>query len=199
MGILETVQNIYLGYLWQRVKEPDQVNTYDSLFHVLHSMPFYYTVEKDANRVQDALQIRQEFYDALTRYIIRNTAGKQAPKPMSEIGLTGAPSFLEVMVGLATRMEHDILMDDKYGDRTAKWFWMMMKNLGLDVMYDGSHAFHSGKIRKTVQKVMDRDYPETGLLFPLSKDKVMWPNVGDQRNVELWYQAMYWIEEEKLA
>lgn len=199
MDTLETVQNIYLGYLWQRVKEPDEDKTYDSLFKVLQGIPFYYTIEKDANRVQDALQIRQEFYDSLKRYVINNSNGKQAPKPMSELGLTGAPSFLEVMVGLATRMEHDILMDDAYGDRTSKWFWMMMHNLGLDVMYDTSKIFHSGKIRKTVQKVMDRDYPETGLLFPLSKDKVMWPNVGDQRNVELWYQAMYWIEEEKLA
>ena len=102
-----------------------------------------------------------------------------------------------MMIALSIRLEENILRDPDKGDRTSVWFWVMMRNLGLDCMTDD--CFDEDEAVDILRNFVNRNYEKNGQggLFFLGKK---WAKSGqksglDMRNVEIWYQANYFFSE----
>lgn len=81
------------------------------------------------------------------------------------------------------------MSDPDIGDRTGKWFWIMLTNLGLDGMTDMRYRQHIVDVR--VARFLERNYaPDgTGGLF------VARHCPEDMRTVDIWYQLMWYLDE----
>ena len=84
-------------------------------------------------------------------------------------------------------MEQDILQNDDIGNRTSIWFWMMMENMELHIMDE--RRYDDYYVNQVIDKFLNRKYGPNGeggpFYLPYSSK--------DLREVELWYQAMWFI------
>ena len=92
--------------------------SYNKLLRYLNNKKFTYMLPMDENRLVDGLNLRFRFADENAYYI------------------DGECSILEMMVALSLRCEEHIMADDEIGNRTGRWFWEMIDNLGLESKYD---------------------------------------------------------------
>lgn len=163
--------------------------SYLKLCRMLHTIPFTWFVPNDDNRGADGLALRDEFVEE-----------RGLDESHTEVAyfLKGDCTFFEVLVGLARRMEFTMYDLNPNKDKTARWFMELIRNLGFDI-YDDSTSDDSRlkemdetKIAVTVDTVLSRQYDffGRGSLFPLKKRP---PH--DMNRVELWYQMMYYLEE----
>lgn len=134
---------------------------------------FYSEVGMDENRSSDGTFLREVYVE---------DEGEEYPM------LRGC-SILEMLIGLARRMDTDILYDSDYGDRTHEWFWLLIKNLGLD-RHDDNH-YVDDEVNEILDILLDREYGTDGAggLFPLRHSE------RDQRKVEIWDQMQSFIME----
>lgn len=150
------------------------------LCNELGKIEFYAVDKRDVSRGVDALYLREEFMK-------KNGASLEVEKELTETPAT----VLEVLVDFAEKLEDDILYIPGY-DRTAKWFWMFIENLGLDAVTDRSWSNVSESyIRERVSVWLDREYKPHGengniLVCDFSyKDE----DIYDLRNMSMWEQA----------
>lgn len=153
-------------------------NRYYILFKTLHEIPFTVIIDRDNNRLNDALKLREMFKDN-TCYAIYDC-------------IDALPvSFLELLISLALRMEF-IISSSEDIDETCKWVWILLENLNLewfdDITWDDNSEV---EVHYICQRVMDRTYEFDGKggIFPLKACK------DDLRGVELWYQMNYFLNE----
>lgn len=141
---------------------------YGRLLRYLHGRTFVYILRMDANRAEDALDLRERF-------------GVESGNPCS---------VFEMMVALAVRCEEHIMTNAEIGDRTPMWFWGMIGNLGLSGMTDD--CFHEERAADIIDRFLAREYHYDGKggLFSLSNPR------KDMREVEIWYQMMWYLEEQ---
>ena len=144
---------------------------------VLHQTDFIDLVPNDDNRAGDGKKLR-EVFSTVTR---------------SSANLGNDPcSILELLIGLAIRIEHVLGTPETY-DQTDRWFWEMVRNLGL-ILYQDDDLDESSK-RKQNEEILGRfvrrEYTDLGKggLFPLK-----WAR-EDQRRVEIWYQMMVYLDQ----
>ena len=97
-------------------------------------------------------------------------------------------SILEMMIALAIRCEETIMDNPSYGDRTAQWFWGMIRTLGLYSMTDD--RFDTEYVDKVVERFLSREYAPNGEggLFKIPNCKY------DLRRIEIWYQLCWYLE-----
>jgi hypothetical protein len=171
----------YFIWLYNKVKPRD--NSYRKLTKKLHSVPFFWSVPRDDNRDMDGR-------------LLRETYSEEHKLPFSGALLSDAGSVLEVLIALAERMDFQ-LYSPEMGFRSSEWFWSYIKHLGLDsysddVMFDSDIM---GDIDRSLDVFLNRKYDALGRggIFPLHK-KVS----KDQRKVELWYQMMFYLDENYL-
>lgn len=152
---------------------------YSHLLKSLFDKEFTCFVPNDDNRIEDGLELRQHWYRSGIDFM-----SNQLSKPCS---------VLEVIIGLAIRME-DILYEPDLPNRTNKWFWMMIRNLSLNVFDDQVYLVDpsgsSESVDYILQTLLDRTYDQNGIggLFPLANHFR-----GDQRKVEIWYQMQAYL------
>lgn len=168
----------YFFWLCSIVGADDPDPSYIKLMRALHRFDFYTIVDNDINRGEDGKRLRDDFmhlYD-------------MASCPEIE----GPCTVLEMLIGLAIRIDEDIMWEEGE-NRTSIWFWTMIENLGLDVLDD--EAFEDCDAYETVENVLcvflSRSYSKDGVggLFPLKNP------AKDQRDVEIWYQMnAYFVE-----
>ena len=115
----------YYKWLCQKVFIP-QRRHYKRLVKYLHSIPFTYTVPLDRNREEDGFELRRRFAYEYA-YPINCLYDDMVDEPCS---------VLEMMVALAIRCEEHIMEDLELGDRTEKWFWIMIDSSGLNTLTD---------------------------------------------------------------
>lgn len=160
------------NFVW--IGEPD--SGFRPLMFELYRRNFYSTIEMDQNRILDGLALRKRFFEETGIFV-------DPSEPCS---------VLEMLIALAQRIEIDIMWDPEQGDRTAKWFWEMMANLGLDIFYDEfDPEYDYYAIDCIMNTFLGRSYSPSGIggLFPLRNPQ------QDQRTVEIWYQMnRYFIE-----
>lgn len=154
---------------------------YKRLLNRLHDIEFTYIIPMDENRVQDGIDLRHRFgYDC--RYSDAMVDNNLDLDPNS-------CSVLEMMVSLALSCEEHIMDDPTIGDRTGQWFWTMIESLGLDGMRD--NKFDIDYVDMIVMSFLNRDYEPNGEggLFTLKQCR------RDLRNVDIWYQMMWYLTE----
>lgn len=153
--------------------------SWNCLLALLHNMEFTYQLELDENRAIDGCDLRYRFaYECgLSGQTVKNE-------------LDNRPcSVLEMMVAQAVRCEEHIMDDPDSGNRTDKWFFEMIRSLGLIRMHDDRFDAHYAEA--VILRFLRREYAENGCggLFTLKH------RMTDMRQVEIWYQAMWYLDE----
>ena len=93
------------------------------------------------------------------------------------------------MAALSNRIEENLMSDWDCGDRTGKWFWEMIHNLGLDKAQDSK--FDLQKVSKIIDIFLHREYEPDG-----TGGLIRIPNCDrDLRTVEIWYQVNWYLSE----
>lgn len=172
----EPIDELYLEWLYSQIGSVKVKNlswTYWSLCRQLFKKEFVWFVPNDDNRVEDGRDLRHHFISETHADVDRDWMEMEC-------------SFLELLIGLARRLAFEAEGEPR------DWFWLMLRNLGLDHFND---AVFGPKHEKIVDEAMDRviwrrySRDGDGGLFPLRD------SVKDQRKVELWYQLNAYIIE----
>lgn len=173
----DQIINDYFEWLWNFTKCRGHSQN-RKIITLLHNIEFRYSIPMDANREEDGIDLRYRF---MTEVGI--------PKNYQEVYgyLDGPCSVLEMMIALAIRCEESIMDDPDIGDRTSEWFWLMMKNLGLDYMSD--RKFDRDIAEEKISIFLDRKYKRNGEggLFVINGRR-------DLRKVEIWYQMCWYLD-----
>lgn len=171
----------YVDWMYKHVskKRIAKRASYKRLFNCLHAIEFTYTIPLDGNRAEDGIELRYKF-----------GRERNYPDAMIAAYLDTAPcSVLEMMVALAIRCEEGTMYDPEFGDRTGQWFWGMIDNLGLSGMTD--EYFDEEFVNEVIFRLLNRKYQRDGYggLFTVKHHN------ADMRNVEIWYQACFYLSE----
>lgn len=172
----DRVINEYFEWLYNSVYDKRFLRgkSYRKLFMFLHNTEFRYTIPMDENRAIDGLNLRCRFAQNGDYGFITDS-------------LDGPCSVLEMMIALAIKCEEHIMDDPDIGDRTGKWFWDMIENLGLISMSD--NRFNKHFVSEQVSIFLDREYEPNGKggLFTVETCGY------DLRYVEIWYQMCWYL------
>ena len=145
---------------------------YTSLLAFLNNVPYTFILLMDENRLIDG-------YDMRSHYVY-------------ETGLNDIPgdevpvSVLEVMVALVLRIDKEYTGD--YGNNAPVFFWSMVKNLNLLSM--SNDIFDMDYVMHRVEIWLTGNYEPNGRGGLFTVD---WYD-GDLRQIDIWYQAMWWLE-----
>lgn len=153
-------------------------SSWSKLLCYLFEETFSYSIEMDANRADDGTDLRYRF------------AYEQGLESTDIFYyLDNRPcSVLEMMVGLAVRVEEHIMSDSDFGDRTSEWFWSMISSLGLDGMDD--RHFNGVIVKNTIRRANERLYSPNGKGGYITVNN----SDRDMRLVEIWYQMMLYLD-----
>ncbi len=149
---------------------------YENLLWQMYETPFQALIDMDENRIRDGMDLRQRFGREVG-YAACAIDREFRYKPCG---------ILEMMAALCLRCEIHIMFDPDIGNRTGKWFFEMIKSLGLDDMTDT--AYDEQNVSYILDRFVQRRYLPNGHggLFTL--------NVGrDLRAMEIWSQAMLYF------
>lgn len=172
------MDDAYYRWLVQFLGDEYLEMNYQKLLYKLYATDFYWELEYDGNRATDGLYLRTLFTEEM-----RGNLG------VSKI-VTGAPcSVLEMLLALAKKTEHDIMYNPFYGDRTCKWFWVMLENLGLDIYDD--YGYFEESVDRILYVFMHHLYASDG------SGGGMFPNKfveRDLRKTDIWWQLNAFLE-----
>lgn len=175
----DNIVNEYFKWMCRLVRNRNYpARIYQRLLNYLFSCNFNYILEMDGNRAGDGIELRYQF-----------GREKNYPDPVIANYLDDREcSVLEMLVALSIRLEKHIMDDPEVGDRTGRWFWGMIENLGLTSMNDS--RFDEGWVETVVERFLNRDYKRNGEggLFTVENCRY------DLRNVEIWYQACWYLD-----
>ena len=149
------------------------IRQYNALLLYLFDKEFIWMIPNDSNRALDAMELRFEFLNGYQN---------------EELDLRPC-SVLEVLIRLAIDWEHEITYDFHKGDRSSKWFWTMVGNLGLLEYTDDE--FDIEMVDNIVENWLNRSYQKNGEggIFPIKNGNV------DQTKVEIWLQLQNFVLE----
>lgn len=167
----------YINWLYELVGGDDGAcRDYILLMQVLAERDFYWTIDRDSNRAEDGKNLRNRFKE--------ECGGSD---------IYGPCSVLEMMVALACRIDDDIMYDNRFGNRSDQWMYMMIDNLGLsDCTNQNWNGECLEKVHHTVDILLDRRYADNGSggsLFPIKSKKVY------QKGNEIWLQMTAFLNE----
>ncbi len=167
----------YFDWLYKSILGHNSQPSYRCLAEALHNIEFRWTVNHDENRAEDGVQFRTDYAVEMGSFMLWD----QSPC-----------SVFEMIAGLACRME-DILENPKQPSTTNLWFVLLISNLGLKDCTDENFGTEcKTRITRNVDLMLDRKYGRLGHggLFPIEDIRAK-----DQRQEELWYQMMKYINE----
>lgn len=172
--------NEYKLFIFEKATDKHhELPDYSLLLNTLFNIPFRSYVPRDDNRIEDAIDMREDFSEEIfgeDRYY--------------ESVMDRYVSAFEVLLALAIRMEKDILCDPMSGiDHSTDHFWTFLRNLGIEKYTNDN--FSEAIVRDKCEKWIHRTYQKdgTGGIFPLKKCK------NDVRKMEIWGQMNMYIYE----
>lgn len=166
----------YLQYLiWRGGLQ--KMTRYARLFEILHRIQFTWIIERDDNREEDGINLRDD-------YIIPREYSVEE----DEAFYAHWCSVLEMLIGLAIRVD-DEFIGDPAEDHPEEFFKEMIYNLGFRE-YKGEWYSENDVIR-IVRRWLDRMFSHNGVgsPFPVRNDP------RDQRKLEIWDQMISYINE----
>lgn len=170
-----TLDERYFEWLYMLVSRSNRryPTRYWKLCEELYKTPFYWHVNNDGNRVEDARDLRRDYMHE-THDIV--------PDDWYEMDA----SVLEVVMAVSGRVAFMTEED------SGRWFWQLIDHLGLSECTDDRWSRATlNKVRTTLVKFVNRSYEPNGHggLFPLNHP------AEDQRDVEIWYQMSAYLLE----
>ena len=174
------IQKDYFNWLCKIVSDskPNR-RSYSKLLWYLHEIEFTFIIPMDENRCVDGVELRYRYGR------LHNIEG---PVIASCLDVTPC-SVLEMMVALAARCEDNIMVDPAYGSRPGRWFWMMIRSLGLGNMSDGN--FDIEYANSIIWRFLNREFERDG-----KGGLVYIPGTQyDMRSMEIWYQMQRYLIE----
>ena len=169
----------YFNWMYKKVVPVDVSGSYRMLLKRLDETDFFYILQMDKNREEDGLDLRYRF---------GHEEGISTIDIINHLDTTDC-SVLEMMVALAIRCEEDIMDDPEIGDRTSRWFFEMIYNLGLSDMTDEN--YDEDYVDSRIYIFLHRQYDPDGNggLFHLTNCP------DDLREVQIWYQMNWYLNE----
>jgi hypothetical protein len=171
----EPLENLYFNWLCAKVLYLEVYSpstTFWNLFRRLYQTEFVWLLVGDDNRVEDGLELRDEFL---------MESGFSADADWRHSGC----SVFEVLVAFARRAEFQTRRPISW------WFWRFLENLGLSEQNDAAFDIHL--VDDILYTFVWRGYDELGNggLFPLSEAR------QDQTKVQIWYQFFAYLEDQE--
>lgn len=172
----------YLKWLKRIILPAPSFKSFNLLIDKLYSVPFdpimnypdrYFNIASyDDNRAGDGVYLRYIYSDIT-----------EDPSPCT---------MLEMLIALGNRFDGCVGFNVRDTKDTRKNFWIMIKNLGLDI-FDDSH-YEEDDVDRILHIFLTRTYLPNGSggLFPLRKPKI------DQRKIEIWSQLQEYLVENDL-
>lgn len=133
----------------------------------LTNVEFVWRHPMDENRALDGLGLRDDFEYETGEYLDKSS------------GLPPNCSMFEMLAALAIRCENQLMRNSLLGDRTSKWFFEFLDNLGIldcderDRIVEACEEFMNGKKE----------------MFPLKHKGIK------QKNEQIWKQLMAYLNE----
>lgn len=147
-----------------RISDKD-IRKYLHIVLALANVEFIWRHPMDENRAIDGLELRSDFEYETGGYLDKSS------------GLMPQCTMFEMLAALAIRCENQIMRNSLIGDRTCKWFFEFLDNLGV-----------LGDERK-VKNACDDFFEGRKDLFPLKNKRI------NQKNEEIWRQLMAYLNE----
>lgn len=165
----------YFDWLYDQVGSVPHVRpskTYMRLLEQLFFKEFVWIIPNDDNRAEDGRDLRHVFLEECR---IKNVD----PEWIS-LGCC----LLELFIGISRRLSFEA------GGEAIDWFWVLIKNLGLD-KYTDDRPLPKDEVNEILDDMIWRTYEPDGRggLFPLQEAN------EDQRDVEIWYQLNAYLLE----
>lgn len=169
------IKEDYFNYLTRLVRHKNRDMLDRSLLRWLFNQEFYGIIPNDDNREYDGKYLRYEFSEKL-----------KINSDLLDLDKSYC-SVLEMLIALAQRMSFNA-SESSLEDESSKWFWIFINNLKLRPALGEIQERHNLEI---IHNLINRNYKPNGCggIFPLEHP------TEDQREVEIWYQMMYFIEE----
>lgn len=163
----------YLIWLCRLEKE----DAYAHLFEVLHHIDFTWILDRDDNRDEDGLDLRDDY-----------TPPDDFDTETIESFYEQKTSVFEMLVALSIRVDNEYI-GDPIEEHPEIFFMEMIKNLGLDC-FKGKR-YRDQDVIKIIKIWLDRKFKKNGVgsPFPVRKDS------RDQRKLEIWDQMNSYISE----
>lgn len=166
----------YLDWLTRKVTRS---NRYSLLLSKLYSTEFVAKNPRDENRIDDAVELREEFIDYY------------GFEPDIDIDC----SILELLIGICYRIVEIMGEDEELG--VEKWFWILVDNVLDDYkIFDNRNLTKNRVLNEELNAILyrfvNRKYDfdgSNGGIFPLKRPEM------DQKRVEIWYQMQSYLNE----
>lgn len=170
------MEDAYYSWLVGLIGDDYVAVNYQKLLWKLYVTDYIWELDYDRSRAADGLYLRREY-------------GRASGIAMDIVMQNRRCSVLEMLIALARKAEYDIMHDPDYGDRSSKWFWTMLENLGLDV-YDDWHFFEQ-EVDRILDVFLHRRYETNGMggAFPVHAA------ARDLTKMDLWWQMNAYLEE----
>jgi hypothetical protein len=179
------MNDYYFRWLIELIGDSYICGNYQKLLWKMHCREYVWELNLDENRASDGIYLRNIFANSMGintgDYIKLQGFGCDISRPCS---------VLEMMIALARKAEDDLMHDPDFGDRSGKWFWQMMENLGLDIYDD--YNFNEFEVDRIIDIFLHHTYANggNGNAFPIRKKS------RDLRNTDLWWQMNAYMEEQ---
>lgn len=171
----EPLDELYFQWLYRQVGKggTNRSKTHWGLLKQLYQKEFVWITPNDDNRIVEGIELRWEFvnYSDLAK--------------VDAAWMNEGCSVLEMVMALTRRLTFEA-----EGEPTV-WFWLLLKNLGLDEFTDENYEAYVDTIDGILDRLIWRQYAPDGRggLFPLKSPQ------ADQRQVEIWYQMAEYLYE----
>lgn len=169
-----TVRNMWTDYKdWLLDRVHFDKNGYEKLMDDLHERDFTWKLDRDDNRAEDGMFLRDEFF---YENYLRNASFDRGC------------SVLEMLVALSMRIDNEYIGDPE-DPHPEMIFWEMIENLGLGGCTDRRYDSYYVNDRLTIWMERKFDYDGNQSIFPLKKA------VRDQTEAEIWSQMNEYLSE----
>lgn len=171
------IRTLYFRWLIGKL-DKGMVKRYSSLLIHLFKDTFIENSEvpMDVNRARDGIALRKRFISENEYF---------GSSELETIQYDDC-SWLEMLIALAERIDDQMMFDMNLGNRTDKWFWLIIEQMDLKQFDEKNYIYD--QIKKRLNKFIRREYENDGKngIFKCGRDV---------RKVEIWYQMMEYFNE----
>lgn len=177
MGLQELYSDWMRKFVFRNAREREH---YGYLLDALDASMFYFSIPMDENRMTDGIDLRY-------RFAYEN--GYDNHEVENALRHNSSCSMLEMMVALSIKGDEHILYDFDTGGRADYIFKIMLESLEFENMTND--RFDPGYVEMKINNLLNHNYDYNGYggLFVVKNPR------RDMREVDIWYQMNWYIQD----